>query len=650
MYQDEGTWSRSELLVAKPKEKITISQWADEKRILTNAAIKGQYQSKHVPGLIPIMNYCVEHPQVEEIALCKSAQIGGTDGVINIIGYFVDQDPSSIMLVLADEDTAIQEMSRRRIQPMFTDSPKLNTLPDKDNWLKDDLGFINGARVSLGWASSVGRLASRPFRIVICDEIDKPGYDIQTKEGDAVGLAKERTNTFDNRIVFLLSTPTLTTGRITTELLSCEVIFDLHVPCPHCGQFQPLRWSMKHTYGFKDGKYRGDDGKMHPFGYVVWEGGREATRKQIQKARYKCGECGGLWTNVQKNNAVQAAKLVPRGEHTGDEIKVGFHINRLYSLFPGGRLEKMVNDWIHAVRSGDHLQIQGFVNSTLGEPFQQVTITTDGGKIIKARVDLEPKTVPEGTLCLTCGIDNQRVGFWYVVRAWADGFTSWLIDYGFLHEWADVENLLFETAYPDAQNNQYRIWRAGIDTGGGKFEEGGGISMTEEVYFWLRQNGVGRGCRVWGTKGASKDTGKKISAGKPLDKTPSGKPLLGGLQVVTLNTDILKDSYHYRLEQAIKQEIIQAAFLHKGVGNDYFKQIQAEEKQIDRKGKETWVQTKPNNHLLDCEVICHSLVDPEWPGGGLNLIRRPATTNPKPKKEKKKSENPYTGGGPVNYR
>jgi hypothetical protein len=32
------------------------------------------------------------------------------------------------------------------------------------------------------------------------------------------------------------------------------------------------------------------------------------------------------------------------------------------------------------------------------------------------------------------------------------------------------------------------------------------------------------------------------------------------------------------------------------------------------------------------------------------LIRRPATTNPKPKKEKKKSENPYTGGGPVNYR
>ena len=638
----KGPWSEYEILTARPKDKLSVSQWAEQKRILTNAAIRGPYQVSMVPTLAPIMD-AVASPDVETIVLAKSAQIGGTDAMLNVLGYFIDQDPSSIMLVLADEDTAIQEMSRRRVQPMFLDSPELQHLPDRDQWTKRELGFINGGRLTFGWASSVARLASRPFRIVCCDEIDKSGYEVTTNEGDAIGLAKERTNTFANRKILLLSTPTLETGRITRELASCDVVYDWHVPCPHCGQMQPLRWSIKYASGCQEGQYRAEDGTWRPVGQVVWDGGREASREQIEAAAYQCGECGCLWSTVEKNYAVQQGRMVPRSEMPEHARKVGFHVNRLYSLFPGGRLENLVAEWIDAVKSGDLKQIQGFVNSSLAEPWKQTTVEASESAILGARVDLPPRTLPQEAIALTCGIDNQRYGFWFVVRAWSKDWTSWLIDYGFLATWDDVEALLFETEYHSQdESKRLSIWRAGIDTGGGQFDEG--MSMTEEVYWWLRQNGWGRGCRVWGTKGSSQALAGKLSAGKPLDKTPSGRPIPGGLQIISLDTNKLKDTYHWRLLQATEHEgAPQSAYLHADTGEDYARQIRAEEKQLDRRGVESWVHVRSENHLLDAEVICHALVDPEWPGGGLNIYREPKPKEEQPRRATAKV-NPYTHG------
>lgn len=625
----EAIWFDEERQAGKPPERISIAEWAERKRVLTNAAAKGPYRCEMVPALRPLMGFA-KNPFIEEIVLAKSAQIGGTDAVINIVGYYVDQDPSPIMFVLADADTAIEEMSRQRIQPMFQDSDQLSHLPDKDQWTKQELLFRNGSRITFGWASSVGRLASRPYRIVIFDEIDKDGYGQTTNEADSISLGKERTDTFANALILLLSTPTIEGSRLDQQLKSCDIVYDNHAPCPHCSQYQPLRWSLKYSTGCIDGQYRDKDGVYRQIGGVVWEGGRQATREQIEAARYVCGECGSLWTTIEKNHAVQQAIPVPRTEPTGQERKVGLHVNRLYSLFPGGRLERMVGKWIEAVNSGDLKQVQGFVNSALAEPFKQVTAQASQSDILQARTDLPPRTVPESAVCLTCGVDNQKYGFWFTVRAWAPGFTSWLIDYGFLASWEDVESLLFETAYPYEHDDSQSlsIWRVGIDIGGGQFEEG--MSMTEEVYWWVRQNGVGRGCRVWCTKGASNTLASKVQAGKPLDKTPSGKPIPGGLQIVSLDTGKLKDAYHYRLQQTVQNEP-QAAYLHSEVGEDYAKQIRSEQKRVDRKGVESWIHVRGENHLLDCEAIAHALVDPEWPGGGLNLYK-PPKSKPKPPK------------------
>jgi len=623
MIEPAVNWYGEERDAATPPARLSVSAWAEKNIVLGHgSAIRGPYRVAMVPFFGPIMDRSTS-TDVDEIVLCKPAQIGGTQLFLNITAYYLVEDPSWCMTVLADENTA-KHVTAKRLTPMFRDSIQLRRHYNPSTFGRMESELANGAYLAMAWASSPAMMGARPMRIVNFDEIDKDGYYIANREADPLSNGRERTDTYPQGYYkhFLYSTPTTEEGNITRELASCDIIYDWHVPCPRCGQRQPLRWSIEYAYGFEGGKYRAEDGAMHALGCVVWEGGRKATLAEIQEtARYQCGECEALWTTAEKNAAVSRGRMVPRTPESGMERKIGYHVNRIYSLFDGGRLEKLVSRWVRIWQFGGDEQkrkLQGFVNSSLAEPWKVVVVTSDRIHILKARCELAPQTVPETTVALTAGIDPQKYGFWFCVRAWSRAFTSWLIHYGFLGDWNEVATLLFETAYPVAGfDRSLRIWRAAIDTGGGKFDEG--MSMTEEAYFWIRKNGFGRGARVWATKGSSKPLTGKIHLGKMLDKTPSGKPIPGGLQPILIDTDKAKDMVYYRLGQAM-EDGAQSAYLHAETGEDYAKQILAEEKRLNHRGLAEWVQVQRDNHFLDCDSLSMVLAEPEWPGGGVNLL------------------------------
>lgn len=623
-----NSWMPEELEAAKPPEKLTISGWACKYRELGKlSAISGLYSLDMAPFFGPIMDRC-SSPDVDQQSLCAAAQIGKTVAVVeNIAGYYLHQDPSSLMVVLADEDTA-KFVATEKIGPMFRDSAAMSHLYAKDQFGKKEINTPNGGHIDFAWASSVGKLATRPERIVICDEVDKPGYYTKSKEASALSLAQERTKSYPDGFYkhIFCSTPTNELGNIIALADSSDILLDWHVPCPYCGQFQPLRWSSEYCYGFENGQYRGDDGKYHQIGCVVWEGGRSATREQINRtARYKCGECGELWDTYQKNDAVRQGKEVPRFEPMGTPRKYWNHINRIYSLFDSGKLEKLVAAWVDIYKNPKENQakeLQGFINSALAEPFkikiEMNTATED--KILQARVDLPQQTVPTEAAALVCFVDVQKYGFWFAVRAFARDFTSWGIHFDYLNTWTEVQDLISNTIYPvQGSEKGMRIWRTAIDTGGGKKYEN--MSMTEETYHYirdLRQKGI----RVWATKGNPKPfPGPEIlKVGKPLEKTPSGKPMPGGLKIVSLDTHKLKNKFHSRLQSAIENDGERPAYLHQDVGIEYARQILAEELRMDEQGHEEWVPVRNDNHWLDCECGCIALAEPEWEGGGVNLI------------------------------
>jgi len=629
-------WSTAELQICRAPEDLTISQWMERDIILAgDSAEKGPYRFIRAPYLKPIADICLE-PSVEIVVVCKSAQIGGSYLTYGIVFYHSDQKPRPALIVMADEKTA-HKVFERRLKTICKASPRLKSKIVK--LTKDKLQFIGDVNVDLAWASSVAGLATFEYGLLILDEVDKPGYQAvtTTKEAAPIKLAIERTETYFDRLILLLSTPTIEEGNITKQLETCDIIYDFHVPCGHCGQMQPLRWHKDYALEFQEGQYRAEDGTRHNIGGVVWEGGSKATLGQIDAAGYACGECGAIWSTVEKNNAVEKGKMVARTAIDYPPRKVGYHINRLYSLLgKSGDIPKLVHDWIDCQK--DNEELQGFINSTLAEPWKQVITTTTEETILKARCDLAPQLIPPEAVALTCGIDMQLAGFWFVVRAWATDYTSWLIHYGYLPTWKDIENLLFDTIYPleGSKPVGLRIWRAALDTGGGKGASEN-TSMTEQAYMWLIQNMAGRGCPVAPTKGSSVPLGSKLKMGQNIDKTPSGKAIPGGIRLIMLDTERLKDMFHYRLDRAV-EGLPQGAYLHSQTGIDYAKQILAEEKRLNQKGVEEWIQVRKDNHLLDCETLAHALADPEWPGGGVHLIRPPQQA-PANGKSKEKSKN-----------
>jgi phage terminase large subunit GpA-like protein len=616
MMLDGISWRRVEKVSITPASRISISEWTESKRVLSDASEeRGELRLIRTPYLTPILN-CFQDPDVHTVVFCKSAQIAGTECFISLLGYYSDQEPCPMMFVLADESTATY-MARERVMKMYRNAPELEHHFESGKFSKDEVILSNGAYLAMAWSSSVAKLASRPMKILVLDEVDKPGYYLTTKEASPISLAVERTITFNNPKIAILSTPTIETGNITKELDSCDVVYDWHVECPRCAVAQPLRFSNEYARGFKDGRFRSANGQMLPLGRVVWDGGRGAGDREIDRAGFQCGICGYLWDTAEKNHAVENGKIVARSEPTSKPKKVGFHVNRLYSLLgKSGDFPRIVRDFIGCL--GDPKKLQGFVNSTLAEPWKIQIIKTSEEELLRTRVDLEPQVVPAEAIALTAGVDPQRVGFWYVVRAWGKDYTSWLIHYGWLASWGDVEQFLFNTRYPVAgSDRKMPIWRCGMDTGGGKFDDD--PSMTEAAYWWIRQNGQGRGCRVFATKGSARPLSGKIGLGKKLDKTPSGVPLPGSLQLILIDTNDMKDTVYYRIGNAISGDP-QPAYLHRDVKRDYARQLLAEEKIIDEKGQQVWVQIRSDNHLFDCEVLAHAAADPEFLGGGVNIV------------------------------
>ena len=588
-------WTEVVKELAQPKVRLTISEWAERYRAIPKGTSPepGRWRNERVPYLIEPMN-AFSDVRVEEVNCMMSSQVGKTEIILNTIGYYASHEPSPILVVQPNQQM-MGAFSKERVAPMFRDSPglrgKLDEGTEGRTSSRKSSNTINvkhfpGGFLAFAGSQATSGLATRPIRIVLLDEVDR--YEA-TKEGDPIKQAVQRAENFYNRKIGAVSTPTIE-GESKIEARYNRSDRRLYwVPCVHCGTMQTMVWEN-----------------------VIWDEGRPET------AAYMCPHCHGVVRERQRNEMIAQGAWIPQNPES--PIR-GYHINALYS--PWSRFANLAREWVDAVESGDRDLMMAFVNLKLGLPWRNISVRAEESEILGARTELPAQVVPEEADVLAAGIDMQKDGFWFVVRGWAKDFTSWLVHYGFLATWEDLEELLFENEYPiQGSSETKRIWRAALDTGGGA-QEMGGVSMTEAAYWWLRKNGKGRGAKVWGVKGSSGRMVEKIRPGQPLDRTPSGKRIPGGLQLVFLDTDELLETFHFRLSRAREgDDPVQGAFLHEEVGEEYAKHIRSHERQTNKKGVEEWVKVGRDDHLLDCELYCHSVVDPQWPGGGLNLLKK----------------------------
>lgn len=571
-----------ERCVFKKREKLTVSEWSAKYRVVTNGPMTGKWRNEVTPYLVEPMDTW-QQPWIREVYLCFAPQTGKTQVAFNCMSYAIDQRPSGMMYIMPDEKVT-KRISKRRIGPMFKGTPRISALMSSkaDDTSTLAVQFTNGADLMMAWATSPAALASESVMYLFLDEMDKYP-EFSGKESDPISLARVRTTAYLHTSKILgVSTPTTETGYIVRAMDDADEIRDYQVPCFVCGEYQTMI-----------------------FDNIIWPGNCRDPReiKGRHLAKYQCAHCGMFWDDHARDEAVRKGRWVARGKAMDRPVSVAFHLPSWYSPFVS--MSRVAADFLRG--QDDPAKLMAFVTQHKAEAWKETIVPKKESGVLEHCSNIPVGIVPSWAVALTAGIDVQKAGFWFVVRAWGEDLTSHLVQYGYVTTWQDLEALVYQTRYQIQDTSETMgIWRAGIDTGGGE-SEGGEWTRTEEIYQWLRNVPPGV---VYGIKGASHKSPSRIKITR-IDVMPrSRKSIPGGLELRIIATDQYKETIHWRLER--QKGDAQYFSLHSGTGMDYAHQLLAEEKARDRRGKVYWKSQHRANHLLDCEVYAAALADSAW--------------------------------------
>lgn len=416
---NSSVWSKAFLKACKPRPVMTLTEWADTFRQIApgTSPEPGDWETSRVPYLQEPMDCCSDDVTEEVVMMCSS-QIGKSELVINVLGYYAHQDPSPQLLIQPTLD-AVEAFSKERIDPTFKYSPALRGLLDEG---KDGRGAAKkssntirmkhypGGYIAMVGANSPSGLASRPIRVVLGDEIDR--YS-DTKEGDPLKLAIQRTRNFHNRKLVFVSTPTiLGISKIHARFENSDQR-RYHLPCPHCGGEQNLEWS---NLKFK----RDADGELS---YIAIKGRDGEITKIPESIYYKCKHCAGEIYESEKIDMLAKGRWIASKPFRG---VAGFHINAMYS--PWTSWETLALMWIEVNRKRDKAGLMEFVNLQLGEPYVDKFEDIDEQYLLRRR-EYYKSELPDGVLLLTAGVDTQDNYLACEVVGWGKDRESWGIDY-----------------------------------------------------------------------------------------------------------------------------------------------------------------------------------------------------------------------------
>ena len=576
--------------VMAPPEIMTVSEWADKYRIISQGnAEPGPWDTTRAPYQKGIMDAFTD-PEVENLVIMKSSQVGGTDMILNMIGYCVHKDPAPI-LTIQPTDTIAKAFSTDRLDPMIRDCAplegKVAEVKSRDKSKSLLHKAFPGGQITMAGANSPASLASRPIKNLFLDEVDR--YPPSAgDEGDPVELAEKRTVTYWNSKTVLNSTPdNEETSRIEPAYQeSNQQVYD--VPCPECHKMQPLEWAYM--------KWNTDDEGKH----------------DLETVHVECRYCQVWIVDEDKTEMLEAG--VWRAQNPESKI-AGFFINEMYS--PWVTWRDMVERFLAAKHSRSRERLKVFFNTSLGQTWKEKssTVNDDGlkdraedyGKDEKGnRVD-----IPEGVLVLTAAIDVQDDRLEMECVGWGDGKESWGIDYNVIYGDPEKDEVWSEClAWLKVPRKRLSglimaIRSVCVDSGG---------HHTQKVYKVCKANE-----RI-GFKAIKGEGGE----GKPFLKRPT-KNNTPKCRLYNLGVDEAKSNLYYNL----KHEEAGPNYCHfptgRGYDADWFKQLTSEQKLVKWvKGDKSyyWRMKKGHNKNEALDIRVYNMAAIELFNPNFDLFRK----------------------------
>jgi len=571
---DGGTVYKQAFLEGlRPDPDLTVSEWADQYRMLSNkaSAEPGPWRTDRTPYLREIMDCMSSSSTIQKVVFMAGAQLGKTEGINNVVGYMISEAPGPAMFVQPTIEMA-KRLSKQRLESLIHETPRLaekiaparsrdsgNTLFSKE---------YPGGILLLTGANSATGLRSAPCRWVLLDEVDAFPHDVDG-EGDPCALAERRASTFSRRKIILTSTPTVKDmSRIESEYLASDQR-RYFLPCPHCGHMQYLQW--------KNLQWRDCDPRT---------------------AAYVCESCGTHIREHYKSEMLRKGEW--RATATGEDKRTaGFHLSSLYSPLGWKSWEEIVGEFLRA--KNDAPLLKTFVNTVLGETWEEEVGARLGADGLRERAEFyESNTVPEGASLVTAGVDVQDNRVAVGLYAWGEGEECWLMWHGEIYGdpagkklWSQVDDIINRT-YPRADGESVKVSAVGIDSGG---------HYTSEVYAYCRER---RKRGVFALKGQSQRNKPPIGKPSKVDINYKGQVLKNSAELFPVGVDTIKSTLFGRLKH--NETGPGYIHFHNEAGQEYFKQLTAE-RQVVRYVKgfaiREW-KKKPGDRNEALDVLVYS--------------------------------------------
>ena len=411
----------------RPPEKLTVSEWADKKRRLSpeTSAETGQWRTSRTPYLKEIMDAFTD-PKVRHIAVVSSSQIGKSETINNMIGYIIDQDPGSILFVHPTTIDA-KEYSKLRIAPMVRDCPSLKKKV-ADPKARDSNNTIlqkayPGGILTMCGSTEAHALASKPIRYIFGDERDR-WAESAGNEGDPWKLAMARQITFYNAKSVEVSTPTIKGHSAIEDAFVKGSMERWKSKCPHCGEYSEITFDNIR------------------FEYEEIKVGNETTYKIIDLF-YVCPECGGISTEAEMKKA--PAKWVAENPDAYELHGVrSFWLSSWIS--PWASWSSTIVEFLQARGSSRKMQV--VYNTRFGQLWEDRGDLEDEDTVMSRREEYDAE-LPDGVLCLTCGVDTQDDRLEYEVVGYGHFGESWGIRKGVIlgrpdtdEVWAELDEVI----------------------------------------------------------------------------------------------------------------------------------------------------------------------------------------------------------------
>ena len=548
----------------RPRPLLHVSEWADAHRVLTSksSALAGRWKTDRTPYLREIMNDLSATSTVQRVVMRFAAQLGKTEVGLNWIGYVMSHAPGPMLVVVPTLEVR-KRWKKQRLDPLLAETPilrdLLGSLRMRDASNSEDFIDFPGGMLVLAGANSPASLASMPIRYVLCDEVDRFPWEVG-QEGDPLGLIEERTKTFVRRKILLVSTPTIDgASRIDAEFEASDQR-EYHVPCPHCGEFQVLRWQH-------------DDGRL---GLAYLE--------DTGQVAYVCSACGSLIDERHKTQMLERGRWVPR--FPGRPVH-GYSLSGLYSpLGMGFSWSEIWAQWKNS--QGDSAKVKRFFNTTLGLAWREEGESLEELSLLSLRDDY-PEKLP--VLARTAFVDVQKDRLEMTVVDWGAEEEAWVFDHIIL-----PGDTAMDAVWDDLADeiDGLGIDALGIDAG----------FNAPQVHAFVSQ-------RRWAyaTKGMS-GMQRAIVEDARTRAQRLRKRRKGGTIVHPIGVDSAKALIYAR----IKQSLVNAGKGGPGCihwprkpafDEEYFLQVAAEKLVTKYRGTrpvQEWVQVRPRNEALDCLV------------------------------------------------